>query len=544
MPSPTDAGVPHTPSTPAPSAWRAPLGLALIALLLGLIVELFFHGRPLGIGFPVWTALCAAGLYAAARLERARPSAGSLALLPPLLACAALVGIRSEPLTVLLAIVLTLSMLALLVRTFRSGRLAAHGALDLALAAFWVPLESWIRAVPLLEQAIGRLAGARGRANPALPLVRGLLLALPVVVAFAVLLAGADLVFADRLSELLRWLRLDRLLDLLGRALIVLVCAVFFAGALAAALRRSGPRALIGERSPLVLPFLGFAEAAVVLAGVDLLLGAFVGVQFAYLFGGQANVTAAGYTYAEYARRGFGELVAVAALSLALLLCLSAWTQRPGRARRAAFLALNAALVGLNGVVLASALMRLLLYEEAYGFTRLRTYTHVAILWIAVLLAASLLLLALTRLRAIGLAAGAAALGFTLTLGALNVDAFIVQRNAARAQELDLWYLLTLTPDALPGLAQLAAQAPDDVRADLLPQLACRRALLERNAQSGGWPSLQLGRLRAAQALETLAADLDRYPVRWRPYGREDSRWGQWMVEVEGREQACFNYWG
>lgn len=544
MSSPLEPGAPEQPATSRTAAWRAPLTLALIALLLGLIVELFFHDRPLGIGFPLWAASCLIGLYAAARLERVRPSAGGLALLPPLLACAALVAIRSEPLTVFLAVTLTLALLALLVRTFRAGRLMAHGALDLLLAPAWVPLEAWIRSVPLLDQALGRLAGERGRASPALPLVRGLLLALPVVVAFAVLLAGADLVFADALRELLRWLRLDRLLDLLGRALIVLVCAVFFAGALAASLRDPGRRKLIGEGAPLVVPFLGFAEAAVVLAGVDLLLAGFVGVQFAYLFGGQANVTAAGYTYAEYARQGFGELVAVAALSLAMLLCLSAWTVRAGRGRQAAFLGLNTALVGLNGVVLGSALMRLLLYEQAYGFTRLRTYTHVAILWIGVLLAASLLLLALARLRAFGLAAGAAALGFTLTLGVLNVDAFIVSRNAARAEPLDQWYLLSLTPDALPGMVELAEGAPDDLREDLLPQLACRRAMLEHSAQTGGWPSLHLGRREALLALQRLDPALDRYPAFWRSFGPGETRWGQWLVEVEGEQRPCFTFWG
>ena len=78
------------------------------------------------------------------------------------------------------------------------------------------------------------------------------------------------------------------------------------------------------------------ARSGVVLAAVDLLFLAFVAVQFRYLFGGTELVReVTGLSYAEYARRGFFELVAVAALSLPLLL-LADWSldQRdPGRAR-------------------------------------------------------------------------------------------------------------------------------------------------------------------------------------------------------------------
>ena len=81
---------------------------------------------------------------------------------------------------------------------------------------------------------------------------------------------------------------------------------------------------------------LGLVEVGIVLAVVDLLFLAFVAVQFRYLFGGDELVRAiTGMSYAEYARRGFFELVTVAALSLPLLL-LADWSldQRdPARGR-------------------------------------------------------------------------------------------------------------------------------------------------------------------------------------------------------------------
>ena len=61
-----------------------------------------------------------------------------------------------------------------------------------------------------------------------------------------------------------------------------------------------------------------------VLAGVALLFAAFVLVQFRYFFGGAQNIGIEGYTFAEYARRGYGELMAVAVLSL----LLAPWARR------------------------------------------------------------------------------------------------------------------------------------------------------------------------------------------------------------------------
>ena len=96
---------------------------------------------------------------------------------------------------------------------------------------------------------------------------------------------------------------------------------------------------------------------------------------------------------------------------------------------------MGAALVGLVSVILISALKRLLLYENAYGFTRLRTYTHVAIYWMGLLFVVFLVLLITGHLRRFALAGALCAVGFVATLNLLNVDAFITTRNTTRLAE-------------------------------------------------------------------------------------------------------------
>jgi hypothetical protein len=311
------------------------------------------------------------------------------------------------------------------------------------------------------------------------------------------------LVYADRVEKALEWLDLERLAEYGARTLVVVFSAIFFLGALVIALRESGERKLIGAEKPLVGPLLGSIEIMVVLSLVDLLFATFVGFQFTYLFGGEANITAAGYTYSEYARRGFGELVAVGVLSLGLILLFAYFGKRESRAAQGWFKGLSALLVLEVGVILASALRRLLLYEGAYGFTRLRTYTHLFIPWMGLLLVAFLVLLFMRRVRRIAPAAVIVSLGFVATMNIVNVDAFIVRRNVARLREtgdIDLTYLASLSEDAVPALIDLARTGSEEVRAELLPELACWEEQLEERASSLGWPSTHFSRLSARKA--------------------------------------------
>ena len=90
-------------------------------------------------------------------------------------------------------------------------------------------------------------------------------------------------------------------------------------------------------------------------------------------------------------------------------------------------------MVLLVGVILVSAFQRLLLYEAAYGFSRLRMYTHVFMIWLGLLLAVVVVLDLLRRERLFPLAALLASLGFAATLALINVDGSIVRQNVARA---------------------------------------------------------------------------------------------------------------
>jgi len=167
--------------------------------------------------------------------------------------------------------------------------------------------------------------------------------------------------------------------------------------------------------------------------------------------------------------------------------------------------------------MLVSAYQRLLLYEAAYGFSRLRTYTHIVLIWIGLLLGAVVILEIFRRQRAFALAVLITSLGFAATLGLMNVDGFIVRQNVNRAmsgQGLDVAYIVSLSNDSVPILVKefrstaLPGYTHDAVGAILF----CR---LRANPQKPdkGWQSFTFSNWQAKKAINIVKPLLGGYRV-------------------------------
>lgn len=205
-------------------------------------------------------------------------------------------------------------------------------------------------------------------------------------------------------------------------------------------------------------------------------LALFVGVQFVVLFGSDDYVLrTTGLTYAEYARSGFWQLLAVTALALGMLALGSRWAPARTPAERIAKRGLLAALALLTLVVVASAINRMWLYQQAYGFTVLRLLVLTCELWLGA--GFLLALVAVLRLRPGGLSRPMVAVGMLALLGLAVLDAerFIAAHNVARWSEtgkLDTSYLGHLSADAVPALIDLPPAVRDCILVDIGDGLA------------------------------------------------------------------------
>jgi Domain of unknown function (DUF4173) len=330
--------------------------------------------------------------------------------------------------------------------------------------------------------------------------VRGISLGLPLVVLFGGLFMAADAVFQNLVSGAVP------AVDKVPKHLLFVAAAAWLtAGLLRDMLaareeeRLISPAAVSSRRIPFSL---GAGEVSIALAALNVLFLSFVAVQFRYLFGGDDVVLAsANLTYADYARRGFFELVAVSVLVLLVLLAADALVRRSRGEVSRLVRALAGGLIVLVFIVMASALQRMHLYLDAYGLTQLRIYVTGVILWLAVVFVwftATIL-----RGRRRRFAVGAVVSGFVASaaLNAVNPDALIARTNLDRPR-IDTVYLARLSDDAVPVLLERLPALPPDLRRVVATDL------LARAEEQGDWRSFNLSRSRAHALLAEHRAEL------------------------------------
>ena len=486
-------------------------GLLAAGLALGIAGDALLRAPgPFGLNVSLWVAAIVVAAVVLQRRAGAGMEGWRLAWLVVAGVSAAGLAWRDSPALKLLALGCVTVGFAL--AAYRAGGAWVRRAGLVQYARAWGTgaLHAWTAGTLVLADAArSRRPSDRDRKGPprrVMAVVRGLLIATPLVLVFGALFAAADAVFEDLV---LRLVRVDLDVELIASHLVlVAVCGWLVTGYLRGFLTgteltplrglwRDGARLTgVPER-----PTLGITEVATVLAVLDLLFLLFVVVQFRYLFGGDALVQVTpDLTYADYARRGFFELVFAVVLVVPLLLAADWLLARRKPGDDLVFRALAGAQIGLVLAITASALYRLRLYHASYGFTESRFYAMVLLVWIGLMLA----WLAATVLRgrrdrfAFGALVGG--LGTIALLFVVNPDAIVARTNVARlasadaavdavvdaAARFDVAYATSLSADAAPILIEALPALPADVQCPLARHLL-RRWSSEREASLRTW---------------------------------------------------------
>jgi hypothetical protein len=357
-------------------------------LVIGFVGEALLHGQPPGLGYAVAALMAVAIWLALGGSLGVRPSAAGLALLVLILFVSAMVAVRASPALTALNVCAGMGLALLLAAVYAPGGLPRFSLGDYVVALVLSGLATVIQPFVLIFSDLPKARPAPGRNRNGLRLVApalwGLLLALPLLLLFGALFASADAVFADYVRRLFDW-KIDWA-DLFGRAFLSLVLSWLALGLARHAFTAKAGRPAAVQSINLDFLRVGGTTAITALALVNALFVTFVVVQAVYLFGGADTLARSGLTYSEYARRGFFELVTVAALVLSLVL-LTDWLARfvGGRARLVVNI-LHTLLIVLTLAILASALQRMRLYQQEFGLTELRLYTTAFMGWLAVVL--------------------------------------------------------------------------------------------------------------------------------------------------------------
>ncbi len=447
--------------------------LGALALILGLLHNILFIGEMIGanVFYYVLAILCAG--FVLTRTFKKQIDKPTLMLIIPLFFFSSMVFFRSSELLTFFNVLMCIGLLLIIVGSFAERPILKYLPLDYVKVAF-MPLRF---IAPFFETFPEIIALRKLRsAHPVLrEIVRGALFALPALLFFGWLLASADQIFQKLVNNLFSF-SFDE--ETFARLFKIAFVAAFFVGMFGFMFKRIHPAP--APRASRLRTF-GAVEVMVFLGSIGALFLAFIIIQFTYLFGGEAHLIAQGFTYAEYARSGFVQLIWVAILACALIVLLERKIAQKDTQHLISFKILSGIVVAEVVCILASAFTRLSLYEHAYGFTTIRLYSYAFMIWLALFL--TILFVHIVNGGAqekFALRGFVSVLVLLFAMNLLNPDAFIAARNITRYHEtgkIDTNYLARLSDDAIPVTIVLLSDGKESVRRDFASDLYWTRML-------------------------------------------------------------------
>ncbi|WP_079914507.1 DUF4153 domain-containing protein [Paenibacillus sp. 32352] len=490
------------------------------ALVCAWIHYLLFSNKEWGLSYPLFTLCFYLYFYWSIKAVPERGVRSWLLLLPIGLLSFTYAAFTNALFTVLNALLIPCLIVlhtTWLVRRKDSRRLD----ISLIVAALDQIFFQSMRYVPMPVRSVARILSGtmKWRGSQQLwKVMAGIVVSLPILLLVGSLLASADTMFdrsLSRLPALLAEIRIGYLLRNAGWVVFMTVALFAYVWGLMhprpklTDIQRMPPLAQEGSGEgwdpglpvpysrPIRIDGTIMATVLIMLNAVYIL---FAVVQFSYFFAGGSAVLPDGVTYAEYARRGFAELVIVTVMNLTLLMITLHAVDRTIRALDRLLRTLLAMLVGCTAVMLCSAFFRLSMYEMAYGYTVTRVLVHAFMLFLAVLFAIALYKLWNDSFRLLQPYAIAAITAYTV-LNYIQVDAVVASSNLQRFEatgKIDVSYLGSLSYEAVPYLLELQRSYPDmEQTADALEAMKERL----RRGERSSWVEFNFSQQRAAEAL-------------------------------------------
>ncbi|WP_462409626.1 DUF4153 domain-containing protein [Neobacillus sp. Marseille-QA0830] len=283
----------------------------------------------------------------------------------------------------------------------------------------------------------------------------GIVIAIPVLFVVLTLLISADTQFERLVGTIPNWFKVIDA-ELVFRLLIISISALCFFGFMQVLPKK--PKVMKQSEKPLA-----FQLDAVITITVLVLINAvyvlFTVVQFKYFFGGSLQ---ADYTYAEYARKGFFELLVVTLINLSIMVAVLMLSFQTGNVIKRLIQSLLTILILASSVILSSAFIRLSLYEEAYGFTFTRVLVHSFMIFLILIFTYTLVKIWVVKLSLLHFYFIAALLYYT-AITVIDLDKIVVRENIHRYEtygKVDVHYLNRLSYTGVLGLIELYQSDP------------------------------------------------------------------------------------
>ncbi|MGI6777707.1 MAG: DUF4153 domain-containing protein [Acetivibrionales bacterium] len=483
---------------------RENICLLVATLVLGILFDVLFYDKPLGVSYPIFIiAFYSVMMWNLRRNLRFRPDFGWLLSVPVLLLSLTYFIFSNRifmPLNFMAIPVLVVTQTTLISGNGKYKWYNPSFIGDILYGFFYRPFAYFAKPFVLLAAMVHSKTNLK-KYNAVIKILMGLLISIPLMLVIILLLASADQVFEHfigELPDLFRNINVSNSIACILIASIVTLSAFSYIWSLintSNSKTECVPAGVKTERKKW-----DALITITILAMINTVYVFFTIIQFSYLFGGFSYALPDGFTYAEYARKGFFELVVVTLINFSVLLGLLNFTKTGSKAINRAKRIMYSLLVLCTLVMLFSAHFRMSLYEKAYGYTYLRVLTHAFMAFLFVLFIITLYRIWREEVSLLKPYIITSIAAFVL-INYINIDVIIAANNINRyynTGKIDTNYLRCLSYDAVPQLVRLLNDEDESVSESIENYLYNIKEELDRPQP---WQSFNISKHRAKKIL-------------------------------------------
>ncbi|MCL5071126.1 MAG: DUF4173 domain-containing protein [Actinobacteria bacterium] len=426
--------------------------LLLYGLIIGMLFDIFFYNKTLGISYFIFIVLILTILLVSfwGSLKKLNNLAW-LFTVPILLLSSTFFIYSNQILRILnyLIIPLLMIMLSSLVANLNRSDWSDIRFLGDIVKRIFVPFRFIHR--PFL--ALSRITdnSSKNSKTRILPkVIIGILISIPILAIVLWLLSSADFVFKNFFINI-------PLLKIFKHFLLIILISVYAVCFLWSLLKAFDEKKDSTYNKINWKLFLDPIVLLTILILINAIYTIFSFVQFAYLFGGSSYILPSTFSYAEYARRGFAELIIVTIINFGILIFGITFVKKDSKKIFVTLRAFLTLLVVFTFILLISAFYRMLVYEQAYGFTYLRIFVQAFMVMLFFLFIINIIYIWYQKLPIVK-SYFIISLAIYIIINFANVDIIIAKNNINRYFEtgqIDMVYLKGLSYDAVPEIQKL-----------------------------------------------------------------------------------------
>jgi len=319
----------------------------------------------------------------------------------------------------------------------------------------------------------------------------GLLICIPLLIIIIILLCHADLVFNFKINYLINKISYSTSFDFIAELIIFMFifCYLF-----SFSFNLDKEHKWLQPSTPTTsAKYIDSIILTTILTMINIVYLLFICIQFKYLFFNHYNLPN-DFSFAEYARSGFFELVFLTIINLFIIIISTYFSKKEDRLLSIIIKTLLTLISSCTFIMIISSFYRMSLYEKTFGYTRLRLLVYLFIIIETIVILIITFRIWINKFNFIKCSA-IVLMVYYICINFVNIDSIVAKQNIDRYFEtgkLDYKYIMTLSNDAYLQKLRLL-----EIKDSTITKYVSAQLSTEKEFDKSTWQSFNISTYKA-----------------------------------------------